>query len=75
MSQRCRNPHTIASEWHGGQWSALYAYSSTGTVKKGLQREINLAMKQAQKMKARDRNDLRCLRKAVNEDIREKKKR
>ena len=22
----------IASEWHGGQWSALYSFSSTGSV-------------------------------------------
>jgi hypothetical protein len=21
-----------ASEWHGGQWSALYSYSSTGAI-------------------------------------------
>jgi hypothetical protein len=65
---RCRGPRTIASEWHTGQGSALYAFTSTGTVKRGLQREINLAMKQARS--TRDRNDLRCLRSAVNEAIR-----
>lgn len=29
----------IASEWHGGQWSALYAFASTGTT--DLARMIN----------------------------------
>ena len=27
---RERRARRIASEWHGGQWSALYAYCSTG---------------------------------------------
>lgn len=31
---------TIASEWHGGQTSALYIYASTGTVTPRLRREI-----------------------------------
>ena len=30
----------IASEWHSGQWSALYAFSSSGTVTSGIEREI-----------------------------------
>ncbi len=29
-----------AADWHGGQWSALYAYASTGTVLDGLDHEI-----------------------------------
>lgn len=29
----------LAGEWHGGQWSALYAFSSSGTVVPGLATE------------------------------------
>ena len=31
----------IASEWHSGQWSPLYAFSSSGTITCGIVREIN----------------------------------
>ena len=30
----------IASQWHGGQNSALYAFSSTGTIREDLEDEI-----------------------------------
>jgi hypothetical protein len=30
----------IASEWHNGQWSALYALSSTGAILNGVSKEI-----------------------------------
>lgn len=30
----------IASEWHSGQWSPLYAFSSTGTITAGIIEEI-----------------------------------
>lgn len=30
-----------ASHWHGGQWSALYAFCSSGTVVPGLASEAN----------------------------------
>lgn len=30
----------IASQWHGGQWSALYAFASTGTILEDLIHEI-----------------------------------
>jgi hypothetical protein len=30
----------IASWWHGGQWSALYAFSSSGTITETLDIEI-----------------------------------
>lgn len=30
----------IASQWHGGQNSALYAFASTGTILDGLEDEI-----------------------------------
>lgn len=30
----------IASRWHGGQWTALYAFSSTGHVSEGLAEEV-----------------------------------
>jgi hypothetical protein len=29
-----------ASEWHSGQYSPLYAFSSTGTITPGLEAEI-----------------------------------
>lgn len=32
--------HITASHWHDGQTSALYAYSSTGTVLPGLAAEV-----------------------------------
>lgn len=31
---------SIAANWHGGQWSSLYAFSSTGTIDEGLIVEI-----------------------------------
>ena len=31
---------TVASEWHSGQTSALYAYASTGTIEPGIAKEI-----------------------------------
>ena len=30
----------VASEWHSGMFSAMYAFSSAGTVVPGLHREI-----------------------------------
>jgi hypothetical protein len=30
--ERMLNTFQTASEWHGGQWSALYSYSSTGEI-------------------------------------------
>jgi hypothetical protein len=32
MSPRDFDPFLVASEWHNGQWSALYSYASTGQV-------------------------------------------
>ena len=52
----------IASEWHGGQWTALYAYSSTGTITPGLEREIVECLNEA---KRRDKKDLRRLYDAI----------
>lgn len=31
---------TVASYWHGGQGSALYAFASSGTIVDGLESEI-----------------------------------
>jgi len=41
----------IASEWHGGQASALYAFASTGTVIAGFLGECRQAEKDAIKSK------------------------
>lgn len=30
----------LAADWHGGQWSPLYALASTGTVVPGAVREV-----------------------------------
>lgn len=32
--------YDLACRWHGGQWSALYAFLSSGTVTHGLAREV-----------------------------------
>ena len=40
---RERRARRIASEWHGGQWSALYAYSSTGHATADTVREAERA--------------------------------
>lgn len=39
----------IASEWHGGQWTNLYSFASTGTVRdmQGLISEIRDCMRYA----------------------------
>ena len=37
----------IASLWHGGQASALYAYASSGTIVPGLSMEIRRCMREA----------------------------
>jgi hypothetical protein len=49
----------LASEWHGGQASALYAYASTGSVTVGLLGEINNAYKFAHKWEPQDVEPLR----------------
>lgn len=38
----------IASEWHGGQASALYAYASSGSIVPGLCNEIRGGMRDVQ---------------------------
>lgn len=34
------NVRRIASEWHGGMWSALYALASSGAIRPGVSLEI-----------------------------------
>jgi hypothetical protein len=36
--------HRLACDWHGGQWSALYAFLSSGTVEHGLARELRTCL-------------------------------
>lgn len=38
---------TIASWWHGGQFTPLYAFTSTGTIVDGLVEEIESCLKTA----------------------------
>jgi rubrerythrin len=47
-SMRAKQARKVASEWHGGQRSALYAFSSTGTVQDGLADEIEDNIKDVQ---------------------------
>lgn len=42
----CRD---VASDWHGGQGSALYAYASTGTIKSGIVQEIDACIRGIEK--------------------------
>lgn len=37
----------LAGQWHGGQWSALYAFCSSGAILVGLDTEIKAAIKEA----------------------------
>lgn len=37
-------PRTTSAQWHEGQFSALYAYSSTGTILPGLAAEIKACL-------------------------------
>jgi hypothetical protein len=35
-----RDPRIVASEWHGGQWTALYSFASSGFIRSDLSCEI-----------------------------------
>lgn len=41
---------TVASYWHSGQSSPMYAFCSTGTIVHGLEREARECMRQADNM-------------------------
>ncbi len=38
----------IAADWHGGQWSALYALSSSGAISNDASREATKALHQVE---------------------------
>ena len=44
------DPIRVAAEWHGGQWSDLYGYSSSGIItdREGLLSEIDSALSLAE---------------------------
>lgn len=44
----------IASEWHGGQSSCLYAFSSSGTLQDGIEGEIEACLKMARTPEQQD---------------------
>jgi hypothetical protein len=48
----------IASEWHNGQWSALYALSSTGAILDGVSKEIADATYRANDTEAKELSKL-----------------
>ena len=52
----------IASEWHGGQWSPLYAFSSTGTIVSGINSEIEECLRTVYPHSDEDISNLRDLR-------------
>lgn len=39
----------IASHWHSGQWSDLYAFASTGTIQSGLEREVETVVRECER--------------------------
>ena len=45
----------IAGQWHGGQWSALYSFASTGTIQPSLASEIVECFDLAESVKDRRR--------------------
>jgi hypothetical protein len=38
----------IAGDWHGGQWSPLYAFCSSGTITPGIDSEISQCLREVQ---------------------------
>lgn len=40
QADRVSNYRRTASYWHGGQFSPLYAFASTGSIIPGLEREV-----------------------------------
>lgn len=53
-AEECEGPEDLsheelASRWHGGQWTALYAFLSSGTVTLGLTMEVVSATESARK--------------------------
>lgn len=57
--ERMFDTFRTASEWHSGQWSALYSYSSTGEIhgedhKDDLLREIDSCLSRAQSISPRN---------------------
>lgn len=42
-----RTQRELAGSWHGGQWSAMYAFCSSGTILIGLDTEIRQAIREA----------------------------
>ncbi len=57
----------LASQWHGGQWSALYSFASTGTIQPSLASEIVECFGMAES--AKGRRALECLYAAVGPAI------
>lgn len=56
---------TIAGYWHGGQWSALYAFTSTGHRAEDLQAEVRQCLAEVKAHPGlyvdQDRQELRAL--------------
>lgn len=53
----------IASEWHSGQWSALYSFASCGAIQSGLLTEV--VRERESRLGAARRRDLLALEKYV----------
>lgn len=56
-----------AADWHGGQWSALYAFASTGTIVPGLESEIETILRD--KIASSERRKLNALLKFVRYEL------
>jgi hypothetical protein len=66
-----RSERTIASEWHNGQWSSLYAFASSGTVTNGLCPEIRRTYNAIPRNRRyrRDARELRTLYRRIQDGI------
>ena len=63
MSVSERPYRDLAADWHGGQWSPMYAYASTGNIVDGLVAEIDECIREAVKLDpAYNAHDLRMFR-------------
>lgn len=50
----CAELRQLAYDWHGGQWSPLYAFASSGAITEGLASEADRCASQAETLEAAD---------------------
>ena len=63
-----RGPREIAADWHSGQWSALYAFSSSGAIQSDLASEIESCLRMLdERAAAYDLEDIPEMREELRE--------